>query len=81
VIALDPDEPVRLGHCAQPCKFTGRQPPGSACVVKAVAESDHEARLVTAQQDGQAIQRRMGVPGREKLTVPGVGGALLQVKV
>ncbi len=49
--------------------------------MEAVAEGDHQAGLVAAQEDGEAVERGVGVPGRQELAAAGVGGAFLQVQV
>ena len=81
VVALDPDEAMRLRHGAEAGLLAGWQPGGALRIVEAVTEGDHQARLITAQQRGEAVERGMGVPGRQELAAAGVGGALLQVQV
>ena len=81
MVALDPDEAVRLGHGAEPGALAGRQAARAVGVVEAVAEGDHHAGLVAAEQQGEAVERGVGVPGRQQLAAAGVGGAFLQVQV
>ena len=49
--------------------------------MEAVAERDHQAGLVAAQQQGEAVERGVGVPGRQELAAACVGRAFLQVQV
>ena len=50
-------------------------------IVEAVAQGDDDARMVPPEQRGEAVQRGVGVPGRQELAAAGVGGAFLQVQV
>ena len=81
VVALHPDEAMRLGHGVQTGALAGGQAARAVGVVEAVAEGDHHAGLVAAQQQREAVERGVGVPRRQELAAAGVGGALLQVQV
>ena len=50
-------------------------------VVEAVAEGDHDAWLVAAEQQGEAVQCGVRVPRRQELAAARIGRALLQVQV
>jgi hypothetical protein len=50
-------------------------------MVEAVAESEDEAWLVAAEQQGEAIERGVRVPGRQELALAGIRGALFQMQI
>ena len=81
VVALHPDEAMRLRHRVQAGDFAGGEARGALGVVERVAERDDDARLIAAQQQGQAIERGVGVPGRQQHALARIGGAFLQVQV
>ena len=81
VVALDPDEAVRLGHGAETGALARREAVRAIGVVEAVAEGDHHAGLVAPEQQREAVERGAGVPRRQELAAARVGGAFLQVQV
>ena len=72
---------MRFGHGAKARELTDGEAVGAVAIVEAVAEGHHQAWLLAAEQQGEAIQRGVGVPRRQELAVAGVGGAFLQMEV
>ena len=81
VIARNPD-PVAAGlHRRDGAAIDIGQAPMRVAVMKAVAERDDRAGIVTCDHGGEPAQRRGGVVGRQQYAARGEARAFLKVQV
>ena len=81
VIAGNPDPVTRRLQSRQRIAIRRRQPLVRIAIVKAVAERDHDARIIMRDDSREPRKRRLGVIGRQQHAAGREARALFEMQV